>query len=106
MSTLWDDIEIDPVTQRPKLGTARRRNADPLIDSHPDGNPCVRYFGAGPEGVTCEGCVHLFGVQYSRVYYKCDLRPISGGPGTDHRVRWPACAKYEPGENERYHPSH
>ena len=58
-------------------------------------NPCVRVFGRGPEGVTCKTCVHLFSHRTARRFYKCDLRAFTHGPGSDHRVGWPACGKYE-----------
>lgn len=69
--------------ERSKSGTAKS-------------NPCVVAFGPGPEGRTCGECSHLFarGDTAGR-YYKCDLRVITGGPGSDHRVRWPACARFE-----------
>jgi hypothetical protein len=28
----------------------------------------------------------------SKTYYKCKLRGLSHGPGTDHRVSWNACS--------------
>jgi hypothetical protein len=60
-------------------------------------NPCVRVFGRGAEGVTCKTCVHLFYHTYSRRFWKCDLRVLTHGRGSDHRVRWPACGRYEEG---------
>lgn len=30
-----------------------------------------------------------------RIYWKCLLRAYSHGPGTDRRVNWPACGKWE-----------
>lgn len=60
-------------------------------------NPCVLVFGAGPDGVTCKGCAHLVrNSGHSKNYYKCHFRGNTSGPGTDHKVRWPACSKYEP----------
>lgn len=60
------------------------------------GNPCLQYYGPGPEGQTCKGCTHLYTHQPgANRYYKCNLRPLTSGPGTDHRVRWPACSRYE-----------
>ncbi len=95
MSNLWEEIPLDPVTQRPVLETAPRRRHNLLIDSHPDGNPCVKVFGAGPDGSKCTTCTHLFRLLgNAKPYYKCDLRPLTGGPGSDHRKRWPACARY------------
>lgn len=58
-------------------------------------NPMLGEFGPGPDKALCQTCKHLVYNQCSKRYYKCALRGITGGPGTDHRVRWPACAKYE-----------
>jgi len=66
-------------------------------------NPCLAVYGAGPEGAKCGTCVHLVKAYYSKVYYKCDLRELSHSATTDHRVRWPACGKYEEGEGQEYH---
>jgi hypothetical protein len=63
-------------------------------------NPMVRTWGEGPAGVACAKCSHLFARQFAGRYYKCDLRKLSNGPGTDHRVNWPACAKFEPCDGE------
>lgn len=59
-------------------------------------NPMLALVGPDPEGRTCGGCSHLFlqGGTAGR-YYKCDLRAVTGGPLTDHRVRWPACSRFE-----------
>src|SRR4051812_7898721 len=67
-----------------------------LVNQKPAHNPCLDVFGQGPDGATCKTCQHL--EQHnggSRNYYKCNLRPRSGGPGTDHRLNWPACGKHE-----------
>jgi hypothetical protein len=60
-------------------------------------NPCVLAYGPGPEGRKCGDCVNLYqqgGV--AGTYYKCALRLNTSGPGSDHRFRWPACARFEP----------
>jgi hypothetical protein len=50
----------------------------------------------GPAGETCGSCKHKRRTpQTAGTYWKCDLGPLSRGPGTDLRVRWPACAKWE-----------
>ncbi len=59
-------------------------------------NPCVRQFGAGPEGKTCKECALLYRKRYSNTDIKCSLRPDTNGPGTDHKARWKACAKFQP----------
>lgn len=58
-------------------------------------NPCIDVYGPGPEGKTCGSCTLLYGKRFAKTYYKCKLRKNTGGPATDHRVRWPACAKWE-----------
>lgn len=59
-------------------------------------NPMVRAFGFGPAEKNCQTCLHLVIHQPGQNrYYKCRLRGITNGPATDHRVRWPACGKYE-----------
>lgn len=58
-------------------------------------NPCVQAWGFGPKGVRCEACAHLVVKQAGNRYYKCVRRGATNGPGTDHRVGWPACGKFE-----------
>ena len=59
------------------------------------GNPLIRTYGPGPIGKTCKNCIHLYRKQMSKSYLKCDLRPDTNGPGTDHRAKWQSCGKYE-----------
>ena len=61
-------------------------------------NPRVDVWGRGPEGAKCRTCVHLVVHERARRYYKCLKRGVTFGPGTDHRVNWPACGKYEGGD--------
>lgn len=59
-------------------------------------NPMLALAGPGPEGRICRDCTHFFrqgGV--AGTYYKCDLRRVTSGPATDHRVKWPACARFD-----------
>lgn len=58
-------------------------------------NPCIRAYGPGPEGGRCKDCDLLVVLEYSKRYFECRLRPFTNGPGTDHRVNWPACGKFE-----------
>ncbi len=71
-----------------------------LLKKH--ANPCLRVYGKGPEGKTCKRCQHLFAVEHGHRYYKCDLRKLTKGPGSDHRVRWPACGRYEEREGDEH----
>jgi hypothetical protein len=64
------------------------------------GNPLVRTLGLGPEGATCKGCCHLLRLDYhDGRYIKCELRGVTHGTATDHRVKWPACARYDGGSD-------
>ena len=58
-------------------------------------NPVVRIYGFGPKGQKCKGCKKLYFRQHSKRYYKCELRKETRGTGSDHRVNWPACSKFE-----------
>ena len=68
----------------------------------PSINPCIDRYGPGPVGMRCKHCIHLKGFRQSATWYKCDLRKwkakASGTvyKGPDHRVNWPACARFEP----------
>lgn len=62
----------------------------------PQENPMVNKFGKGPDGVVCKDCacfVRRGG--YSKTYFKCRLRGITSGPGTDHRAGWQACGQFK-----------
>lgn len=52
--------------------------------------------GSGPAGETCRSCKHIRRTEgFARTYVKCALVKPSRGPGTDIRVRTPACARWE-----------
>jgi hypothetical protein len=58
-------------------------------------NPCVRKFGPNDDKrMKCKTCCNLYGRVVSKTYYKCKLRVETRGRGSDHRVNWPACARY------------
>ena len=97
MDDLWG-TDLPPVVERPSP-----------IESEHSVNPCVDTFGLGPEGRICRDCIHLHGFKQSATWYKCDLRKwrSKGGkypgtiyPGKDHRVRYPACARFEERKDE------
>ena len=90
--SLWGEPAKLPPSALPVLPQPRAQRAPkPKIV----GNPCVALYGAGPALKRCKTCAHLFAHRQSRTWYKCDLRTFTHGPGSDHRVNWPACAKYE-----------
>jgi hypothetical protein len=59
-------------------------------------NPMVTAQGKGPEGMKCKHCRFCYGKHYSKIYYKCEFRGDTNGPGTDHKVNWAACGKFQP----------
>lgn len=63
-------------------------------------NPLRVLLGPGPDGTKCKHCVHFYRKGgYSKVYYKCELRGDTNGPGTDHKANWPTCVRYKKNEN-------
>jgi hypothetical protein len=67
-------------------------------------NPCIALYGYGPEGAICRDCTHCRYRQDNpkAKHWKCDLRKLTHGAATDHRVGWPACGRYEK-RTEEYH---
>lgn len=51
--------------------------------------------GSGPMGQTCRTCVHAYSVVFAKTYHKCGLVKATGGPATDIRLKWAACARWE-----------
>ena len=68
----------------------------PTAEIFMEPNPMVRLHGLGPEGVTCKHCAYIRANQQASTYYKCTLRGVTHGAGTDHRLKWKACAKFRP----------
>lgn len=61
-------------------------------------NPMTGLYGMKPlepdgRQQICGNCV--FFRRGRKSYHKCEKRGITNGPGTDHRVRWPACRLFE-----------
>lgn len=51
---------------------------------------------------TCAACVHLYTVKRGQTWFKCDQSKISASTATDWRKGWPACGKYEEGEQKTH----
>lgn len=58
--------------------------------------------GPGPTKAICKHCNLLLSSygHTAKTYYKCTLSKMTHGPGTDWRVRWPACGAFETKETE------
>jgi len=91
---LFDPAEfaVPQPSREPGLSADRKRTVrrQELLDQgiHPATRCALR---EGDE--TCYSCVHAV---KSWKWWKCDRLPFTGGPGTDIRVSWRACVKWEP----------
>lgn len=53
--------------------------------------------GTGPAGETCKGCANATSRGHNgRTYWKCALVQPTHGPGTDIRLKTPACRAWRP----------
>jgi hypothetical protein len=51
--------------------------------------------GSGPKDETCKSCRHAYARRFAKTYWKCDLVKETGGPGSDIRLKWKACARWK-----------
>jgi hypothetical protein len=51
--------------------------------------------GTGPTGEFCRTCKHACFHERAKRYWKCDLIKRTHGPGTDIRLKSPACRRWE-----------
>lgn len=76
---------------------AMRQMATMKHGRHPFGLPL--HVDAAPaddrsaKGLRCRHCIHV--KKNYRGYLKCAISTINHGPGTDLRLWWPACEKWE-----------
>ena len=84
-----------PKSSNHRLSPDRLRTlkAETLISQgyHPFGYPLVN------NGKTCKDCSNCkaTGKRHTHNYYKCLLKGNSRGPGTDLRLKWPACIYFK-----------
>lgn len=74
------------------VSTRRKIRAENMIKEglHPFGMKLRE-----PRGETCKTCNHSVAKRLGNIYWKCDLMNNTGGPGTDLRLKWPACQLWE-----------
>lgn len=91
-ATLFADETLvgDSCPWSPKLGRHSRlhiigRNLNAGL--HPLGHAFL-----ANNGETCRSCRHP---RKAGEYWKCQIGPLSHGPATDLRLKWPACEKWE-----------
>jgi hypothetical protein len=64
----------------------------PPLAKRPTVNGYARRPGSGPKGEACRTCQHATAYNYhDRRYFKCWLVKPTHGPGTDIRLKSPAC---------------
>ena len=78
-------------------GCAPSQAAHVMAGRHPTGEALGSF--SWPE--TCGSCAHCKVKTFSKNYIKCGLHHDSGGPATDIRRKWPACAKWEAAEPQK-----
>ena len=60
------------------------------------GVPWAHVRGPGPKDATCKYCLHLTSKGgASKTYYKCKMARITSGPGSDIRLKDPACKLFD-----------
>jgi len=50
--------------------------------------------GSGPAGESCRTCACSYSKALGKNYWKCSLVKATGGPGTDIRLKSPACSQW------------
>lgn len=86
-------------TQRAIASLAAGRHPVSRLVLHPDAPPVGDRKAPGPR---CGTCAHLFRkvLGSGSTYLKCGEN-ATGGPATDLRAWWPACAAYGPTEEAK-----
>lgn len=77
--------EAKSIEKKGKRRTVPKGNAAPI--------------GSGPKGETCKTCKYAYrtGTGYGKGFWKCKLVRPTRGPGTDIRLKWAACSRWEKG---------
>ena len=88
--------EVDHQRTDGKLSADQRRTASRKASLERGIHPLTRLplLNAG-WGFTCGDCDHhVVNGGHAKTYHKCDTVYMTGGPGTDIRVGWPACQRF------------
>ena len=86
-------FDLPPIEPPPVLSAGQKltiRNNTMIANGcHP-----VTRCALANNGQTCATCAHHVVRRRNQVWHKCDLS-YSHGAGTDIRISWPACIKWE-----------
>lgn len=86
------DLFGEPIKREGAMTDAERKRARRRAAERPKGYAAPP--GSGPQGETCGSCAHHTTREYAKTYHKCALIKATKGPGTDIRVRSPACSRW------------
>ncbi len=80
---------LPPPKKRRRLNYKEQQAANVKDGLHPLG------FRLANNGEKCKTCYHVNTHGNTRAYYKCTEYRITAGPGTDIRLKWPACIRFK-----------
>src|SRR3990167_6921403 len=86
-----DDRPIFGAKENPLSATQRRtrnNNARIARGVHPNGYALLK------NGESCGSCANAHKKQINRTFWKCKIMKNTNGPGTDIRLKWPACQRW------------
>ena len=86
-----DPEQPAPAEREAKLSTGQRRTLRQKADVERGIHPLRRHLPIVDNGHHCGDCDHLMHRHMGGSYLKCDLTPMTHGPGSDLRAWWPAC---------------
>jgi len=90
------DLFGDTITLDKALGVKERKTADRRIGYLATPSP----IGSAQTDETCKTCQHSYKrAGGTKSYWKCGLMKPSHGKGTDIRLRWAACSRWEAKES-------
>lgn len=94
MSTIEDLRELQE--EYASASADRRRTIRQQLDIEAGRHPATK-MPLADNGETCGSCGNSEPVNYhTRRYWKCRLMPDTRGPGSDIRLKWPACTQWVP----------
>lgn len=79
-----------------EASTDRRRTIRQRLEIESGRHPATK-MPLADNDETCGSCGHSKSVRpHDKRYWKCGLMPDTSGPGSDIRLKWPACTKWVP----------
>lgn len=92
------DLFGAPIKREGAMTDAERKRARRRAAEQPKGYAAPP--GSGPQGEKCKTCKHATAHLWDKTYWKCALIKPTRGPGTDIRLKSPACKRWEKRQGE------